>query len=76
MANLAIGDDVIGPHEIQVIDLGGGNKLVNFDGSSGFERDILQLVLRDFQVGIRVDLVALDDVFVRDLVAGFASTLR
>src|SRR6185437_10621680 len=35
-----------------------------------FQRDVIELVLRDFDVGVGVDLVALHDVVVGDLLAG------
>ena len=47
------------------------NELVNFNGAGGFQRDVFELVLGDLEVLPFVDLVALDDVLVGHLFAGF-----
>ena len=46
-----------------------GYKLVNVDRAGGFEGDIFKLVLRHFNVRVGIDLVALHDVFVGNLLA-------
>src|SRR4029077_16773242 len=40
-----------------------------------FQRDVLQLLLSHLDEGVGVDLVALDDIFVGDLLAGIGAHL-
>jgi hypothetical protein len=56
MADLAIGHDVIGPHQIEIIDLPARHELINLDRAGGFERDVLQLVLGDLEIAVAIDL--------------------
>ena len=51
-------------------DLAAVDELVDFDSSRRFQRDVLKLFLRHLDEGVGVDLVALDDVLVGDLLAG------
>ena len=68
--DLPVRDEVIGPDEIAGIDVGLRHELVDVDRAGGFQGDVLKLVLRHFDVGVGVDLVALHDVVVRDFLAG------
>ena len=63
MTDFSVRHDVVGPNEIQVVDLVAGNELVNLDGAGRLQRDVLELVFADLKIAVRVDLVALDDVF-------------
>ena len=69
MPNLAIGDNVIRPHQIKVVDFLARNELVDVNRASGLERDIVEFVLADFQISVSINLVAFDDVVVRDFFA-------
>jgi hypothetical protein len=62
VAHLSVRHEVVGADEVARIDIALWNELIDFDGACGFERDILQFVLRHFNVGISVDLVTFDDV--------------
>jgi hypothetical protein len=75
MADLAVGRQIIGAHKIQIVDLGARHELVNLDRACGFQRNVLELVFRHFKIAIGIDLVALDDVVGRHLVAGFGIDL-
>jgi hypothetical protein len=67
--DLAIGNDVIGPHQIKLVDFGSWDEFVDIDRPGAFERDVFELVLVDSDVGVGVDLVALYDVVRSHLVA-------
>ena len=51
------------------MDLAAVDELVDLDGSCQFQRDVLKLLLGHLDEGVGVDLVALDDVLVGDLLA-------
>ena len=70
MADLAVGDEIIGTDQIAVVDIGLGHELVDLDGMGRFQRDVVELLLRDLDVGVGVDLVALHDVVGADFLAG------
>ncbi|MHC2698873.1 hypothetical protein ACVMHZ_002006 [Bradyrhizobium liaoningense] len=53
-----------------------GHELVDLDRVGGVERDLVQLVLGDLDIGVGVDLVALDDVLGGHLVAGLGVDLE
>jgi hypothetical protein len=76
MADLAVRTQVIRADQIAGVDLGAVDKLVDLDGPGRFQRDVLELLLRDLDEGVGVDLVALDDVLVGDLLAGVGIDLR
>ena len=67
---LPSGTQVVGTDQISRIDLAAVDELVDLDGSRRFQRDVLELLLRHLDEGVGVDLVALDDVLVGDLLAG------
>ena len=60
----------VGTDQIPRIDLAAVDELVDLDGSGRFQRDVLELLLRHLDEGVGVDLVALDDVLVGNLLAG------
>ena len=70
VANSPVRYQVVGPDQIPRVDLAAVDELINLDGSRRFQRDVLQFLLRHLDEGVRVDLVALDDVLVGDLLAG------
>src|SRR5205823_3988619 len=70
VTNLPVRAQIVRTDEISRIDLAAVNKLIDFDGSRRFQRDILELLLGHLDVGVGIDLVALDDVVVSDLLAG------
>ena len=70
VADLAVRHQVVGTDQISRIDLAAVDELVDLDGSRRFQRDVLELLLRHLDEGVGVDLVALDDVLVGDLLAG------
>jgi hypothetical protein len=70
MADLAVRHQVIGTDQIAIVDVGFGYELVDLDGTGGFQRDVLKLVLRHLDIGVGVDLVALHDIVGRDFLAG------
>jgi hypothetical protein len=76
VADFSIRHDVIGSDQIEVVNLAPRHELVDFDGASGLERDVLQLVLGNLQVAVLVDLVALDDVFIGYFLAGLGVDLE
>ena len=53
-----------------MLDLALVDELVDFDGSGRFQRDVLEFFLGHLDERVGVDLVALDDVLVGDLLAG------
>ena len=55
---------------ISRVDLAAVDELVDLDGPGRFQSHVLELLLRHFDEGVGVDLVALDDVLVGDLLAG------
>ena len=70
MAHLSVRYQIVGTDQISRIDLAAVDELVDLDGSRRFQRDVLELLLRHLDEGVGVDLVALDDVLVGDLLAG------
>ena len=70
VADLAVRHQVVGTDQIPRVDLAAVDELVDLDGSRRFQRDVLELLLRHLDEGVGVDLVALDDVLVGDLLAG------
>ncbi len=75
VADFAVGDDVVRPNQVQVIDLAARNKLVDLNGAGRLHRDIFELVLADLKVPVGIDLVALDNVLGGDLIAGVSVDL-
>jgi hypothetical protein len=69
VADLAVGDKIIGTHEVEVINFAAGHELIDLDGAGGFERDVFQLVLGHLKILVCIDLVALDDVLTGDFLA-------
>jgi hypothetical protein len=45
VADLAVGDKIVGPHQVEIVDLAARHDLVDVDGACGFERDILEFVI-------------------------------
>ena len=76
MADLAVGHEVIGPDQIAVVDIGLRHELVDLDGAGGFQRDVVEFVLGDLDIGVGIDLVALHDVVGGDLLAGVGIDLH
>ena len=76
VADLAVGHEIIGADQIAVVDLGLRHELVDLDRVGRFQRDVVELFLADLDVGVGVDLVALDDVLVGDFLAGVGVDLR
>src|SRR4029077_8200844 len=76
VADLAERHAIIGAYEVKVVDLSAGDKLIDLDGAGGFERNIFQFILGNFEVAVFVDLISLDDVFVRDFFAGVSIHLE
>ena len=74
--DLAVRAQVVGTDQVARIDLGLLDELVDLDGARGFQRDLLEFLLGHFDEGVLVELVALDDVLVGDLVAGVGIDLR
>ncbi len=70
VADLSVRHQVVGTDQIPRVDLAAVDELVDLDGSRRFQRDVLELLLRHLDEGVGVDLVALDDVLVGDLLAG------
>ncbi|MDR6306655.1 hypothetical protein GGQ85_004389 [Nitrobacter vulgaris] len=72
VTDVAIRHQKIRPDNIEVIDLGARHKLIDVDRACGFKGDILEFFFRDLEIAVGIDLIALDDVFVRDFLAGFS----
>ena len=72
VADLAVRNDVVRPHQVELVDLGFRHEFVDVDGPGALERDVVEFVLVDGNVRVGVDLVALDDVLVGDFLAGVA----
>ena len=49
MANLAGWHDIVGRHQIEVVDLASRHEFVDLNGAGGFQRDVLKFVLGDFE---------------------------
>ena len=67
---LPSGTKIVGTDQIPRVDLAAVDELIDLDGSRRFQRDVLEFLLRHLDEGVGVDLVALDDVLVGDLLAG------
>jgi hypothetical protein len=76
MPDLAVRDDVIGPHQIQIVDLVARYELVDVDGSRGFQSNVVEFISGNFEVLVLIDLIPLDDVLVRHLFAGIGVDLK
>ena len=76
MADLAIRHDVVGADQIEIVDLAARHELVDLDGAGGFKRDVFEFVLGDFEIAVGIDLVAFDDVFGGDFLAGIGVDLQ
>jgi hypothetical protein len=74
VANLALRHDVVGPHQIKLVDIGLRHEFVDVDGAGALKRDVIELILVDGDVRVGVDLVALDDVVAGDFLAGDSSS--
>ena len=70
MSDLAVRSEIVGADQVARVDLAAVDELVDLDGPGRFQRDVLEFVLRHLDEGVGVDLVALDDVLVGDLLAG------
>jgi hypothetical protein len=75
VADPAVGPQIVGPDQIAGIDLIALDELVDLDSARGFQRQFLELFLRDFDERVGIDLVSLDDVLVGTSSAVSASTL-
>jgi hypothetical protein len=53
------------------VDLIAWHELIDVDRVVRLQRDVVELVLGDFEVGVGVDLVALDDILAIDVFASF-----
>jgi hypothetical protein len=70
VADLAVGPQVVRTDQVTGVDLLALDKLVDFDGARGFQRELLKLLLGHLDELILVEHVALDDIVVRHLLAG------
>lgn len=70
VTDLAIGAKVVGPDKVTRIDVGFVHEFIDLDGARGFQRDLLEFFFGDLDELVLLDLVAPDDVLVRDLVTG------
>ena len=70
VAHFAVRAQVVGADQIPRIDLCTVDELVDLDRARRFQGHILKFVLRHLDERIGVDLVALDDVLVGDLLTG------
>src|ERR1700722_20622697 len=70
MADLAVWTQVVWADQIPPVDLGAVDELVDLDGPGRLQRHVLELFLRHLDEGVGIDLIALDDVLVGDLLAG------
>ena len=70
MTNLAIRNEIVGPDQIAAVDIGLRDELIDLDGVSRLQGDVVEFVLADFNVGVGIDLIALDDVFGADFLSG------
>jgi hypothetical protein len=75
VTDLAIRHNVVGPHQIKIVDFVAGNELVDVDRARGLQRDVVEFVLADLEIGVGVDFVAFDDIFVSDFLAGVGINL-
>jgi len=62
VADLAVGNEVIGADQIAAVDLAARHEFVDLDGAGRIQRDVVELFLGDLDIGVGVDLVALHDV--------------
>ena len=69
VSNLAVRGQIIGTDDVALVDLLALDELVDLDGAGGFQRYVFEFVLCHLDVGVVVDLVALDDLVVRDFLA-------
>src|SRR3569623_667826 len=67
--DLAVRAQIVGPDQIARIDVAAVDEFVDLDGARRLQRDLLELLFRDLDVLAFLDLVALDDVLVGNLVA-------
>ena len=70
MSHLAVGHEVIGADHIAAVDVAAWHEFVDLDGAGRLQRDVVELVLGHLDIGVGVDLVALDDVLVGHFLAG------
>jgi hypothetical protein len=76
VAHFAIGPQVVGTDQVAGIDLAAVDELVDLDGPRRFQRDVLELLLRDLDERVLVDRVPFDDVLAGDLIAGVGVDLE
>src|ERR1700730_11103761 len=67
--DLAIGHDVIRPVDVEIIDLGARDELVDVDGVARFRLDSFEILFRDLNVAL-AGLVAFHDVVLVNDIAG------
>jgi hypothetical protein len=70
LTDLTVRAQVVGPDQIPRIDLGSVDEFVDLDSPRGFQRHVLKLFLGQLDERVSIDLIALDDVLVGDLLAG------
>jgi hypothetical protein len=70
VADLAVGTEIIGSDQISRIDLAAVNELVDLYCARRFQGHVLEFILRHLDEGVRIDLVAFNDVLVGDFLAG------
>src|SRR5438105_7997763 len=75
VTDFAVRHQVVGTDQIPRVYLAAVDELVDLDRSRRFQRDVLKLLLGHLDEGVGVDLVALDDVLVGDLLAGVSIDL-
>src|SRR3954468_18314948 len=76
VADLAIGNDVIGSDKIEIIDLFTGHKFADINCAGAFEGNAFEFLLIKFEIAVLADLVALNDVLLGTSLPVSASTLR
>jgi hypothetical protein len=67
---LFLRDQIVRPDKVARIDAALRHELVDVDRAGRFKCDVFQLILRHFDGGVGIDLISLDNVFVRNCLAG------
>src|SRR5205823_2117610 len=76
VADLAVRHEIIGTDQVAVVDVALRYELVDLNRVGRVERDVVELVLADLDVGVGVDLIALDNVLGGHLVTGLGVDLE
>ena len=76
MAHLAVGNDVIRPHKVQIVDICTRHEFIDVDRPGRLQRNVVEFVFGDLDIAVTVDLVALHNIFVVDFFAGVGINLQ